>query len=84
VFELLKEHLCLEVSAIAMIDLDQDIKGSQIRFHQSMPGAIAVFLYPIAQQLFLQAQVHRFIVPRARGCHVLHASFFLKVLPGLR
>jgi hypothetical protein len=26
VFELLKGHLCLEVSAIAMIDLDQDIR----------------------------------------------------------
>ena len=31
VFELLKRHLCLEVSAIAIIDLDEYIRGSQIR-----------------------------------------------------
>jgi hypothetical protein len=59
VSELLNGHLCLEVSEIAIIDLDQqDIKGSQIRLHQGMPRAIAVFLYRIAQQLFLQAQVN--------------------------
>jgi hypothetical protein len=57
-FELLKRHLCFEVSAIAMIDLDEDIRGSQIRFHQGIHGVIAVFLYPFAQQLFLQVQVH--------------------------
>jgi hypothetical protein len=41
-----------------MIDLDRDIRGSQIRFHQGIHGVIAVFLYPLAQQLFLQAQVY--------------------------
>jgi hypothetical protein len=38
VFELLKGNLCLEVSAIAMIDLDYYIRGSQIRFHQGGHG----------------------------------------------
>jgi hypothetical protein len=38
---------CLEVSAIAMIDLDDHIKGSQIRFHQGGHGVIAVFFYPL-------------------------------------
>jgi hypothetical protein len=37
VFELLKRHLYLEVSAIAMIDLDDHIFGSQNRFYQGIP-----------------------------------------------
>ena len=40
-FELLKRHLYLEVSAIAMIDLDDYIFGSQNRFYQGIPGAIS-------------------------------------------
>jgi hypothetical protein len=41
VFELLKAHLCLEVSAIAMIDLDDYIFGSQSRFYQGMPVVVS-------------------------------------------
>jgi hypothetical protein len=37
VFELLKRHLYLAVYAIAMIDLDDYIFGSQIRFYQGIP-----------------------------------------------
>jgi hypothetical protein len=37
VFELLKGHLYLAVSAIAMIDLDDHIFGSQNRFYQGIP-----------------------------------------------
>jgi hypothetical protein len=50
VFELLKEHLCLEVSAIAMIDLDDYIFGSQNRFYQDIqwPFQGALFLMYIA------------------------------------
>ena len=36
-FELLKRHLCLEVSAIAKIDLDDYIFGSQNRFYEGIP-----------------------------------------------
>ena len=38
-FELLKRHLHLAVSAIAMIDLDDYIFGSQNRFYQDIPVA---------------------------------------------
>jgi hypothetical protein len=41
VFELLKRHLCLEVSAIAMVDLDDHIRGSQVRSYQGIPVAIS-------------------------------------------
>jgi hypothetical protein len=34
-------HLCLEVSAIAMIDLDDYIFGSQNRFYQGIPVAVS-------------------------------------------
>jgi hypothetical protein len=40
-FELLKGDLCLEVSAIATIDLDDHIFGSQTRFYQGMPVAVS-------------------------------------------
>ena len=36
-FELLKRHLYLEVSAIAKIDLDDYIFGSQNRFYEGIP-----------------------------------------------
>ena len=40
-FELLKRHLYLEVSAIAaMIDLDDYIFGSQNRFYQGIPVVV--------------------------------------------
>jgi hypothetical protein len=41
VFELLKGHLHLEVSAIAMIGLDDYIFGSQNRFYQDVPVAVS-------------------------------------------
>jgi hypothetical protein len=42
VFELLKGHLYLEVSAIvAMIDLDDYIFGSQNRFYQGIPVVVS-------------------------------------------
>jgi hypothetical protein len=42
VFELLKRHLYLAVSAIAMmIDLDDYIFGSQNRFYQGIPVAVS-------------------------------------------
>jgi hypothetical protein len=41
VFELLKSHLYLEVSAIAMIVLDDYIFGSQNRFYQGIPVAVS-------------------------------------------
>jgi hypothetical protein len=41
VLELLKRHLNLEVSAIAMIDLDDHIFGSQNRFYQGTPVAVS-------------------------------------------
>ena len=47
----------LEVLAIAMIDLDDYIRGSQIRFYQGIPGAISGDIMSHVQQLFLQAQV---------------------------
>jgi hypothetical protein len=58
VFELLKGNLCLEVSAIAMIDLDDCIRDSHagpVPPRQSW-GHRSVFM-SLAQQLFLQAQV---------------------------
>jgi hypothetical protein len=64
VSELLKRHLCLEVSAISMTGLGDYIRGSLIRFQRGIHGIIAVFLYPNAQQLFLQAQVHS---PQSKG-----------------
>jgi hypothetical protein len=41
VFELLKRHVCLEVSAIAMIELDDYIFGSQNRFYQGIPVVVS-------------------------------------------
>jgi hypothetical protein len=41
VFELLKTHLYLAVSAIAMIDLDDCIFGSQNRFYQGIPVVVS-------------------------------------------
>jgi hypothetical protein len=41
VFELLKGHLCLEVSAIAKIDLDDCVFGSQNRFYQGIPVVVS-------------------------------------------
>ena len=40
-FELLKRHLYLEVSARAKIDLDDHIFGSQNRFYQGIPVAVS-------------------------------------------
>jgi hypothetical protein len=54
VFELLNGHLCLEVSAIAMADLDDHIRDSQIRFHLGSHGVIAVFLYGRTAVLLLR------------------------------
>jgi hypothetical protein len=61
VFELLKRHLCLEVSAVVMIDLDQGIRALTDPVRPRQPcGVIAVFLYisPVQQLFLLQAQVH--------------------------
>jgi hypothetical protein len=41
VFELLKIHLCLEVSAITKIYLDDYVFGSQNRFYQGIPVAVS-------------------------------------------
>jgi hypothetical protein len=41
VFELLKRHLYLEVSAIAMINFDDYIFGSQNRFYQGIPVVVS-------------------------------------------
>jgi hypothetical protein len=41
VFELLKRHLYFGVSAIAMVDLDDDIFGSQSRFYQGIPVVVS-------------------------------------------
>jgi hypothetical protein len=41
VFELLKRHLHLEVSAITKNDLDDYIYGSQNRFYQGIPVAVS-------------------------------------------
>jgi hypothetical protein len=62
VLELLKRHLCLEVSAIALIDLDDHIFGSQNRFHQG-----GVMSHVISQPL-AQARV---VVFEAGGCYIL-------------
>ena len=40
-FELLKRHLYLEVSAIAKIDLGDYIFGSQSRFYQGIPVVVS-------------------------------------------
>ena len=40
-FELLKRHLYLEVSAIAKIDFDDYIFGSQNRYHQDIPVVVS-------------------------------------------
>ena len=39
--KLLKGHMCLEVSAIAMIDLDDHIFGSQDRLYQGIPVVVS-------------------------------------------
>jgi hypothetical protein len=67
----------LEVLAIAMIDLDDFIRGSQIRFYQGIPGAISGDFMSHVQQLFLQAHV---VVPEAGGCYVLQSPFFYQGL----
>jgi hypothetical protein len=41
VLELLKTHLHLEVSAIAMIGLDNYVFGSQNRFYQGIPVVVS-------------------------------------------
>jgi hypothetical protein len=41
VFELLKRHLYLEVSARAKIDLDDYIFGSQDRYYQDIPVVVS-------------------------------------------
>jgi hypothetical protein len=41
VFELLKGHLYLEVSARAKIDLDDYIFGSQSRYYQDIPVVVS-------------------------------------------
>jgi hypothetical protein len=79
VLKLLKGHMCLEVSAIAMIDLDDHIRGSQIRFHQGNHGVIAVFLYPLYSNCPFRPRSE---VSRARGCHILRSSFFSQGLVG--
>ena len=40
-FELLKRHLYLEVSAITKIDLDDHIFGSQDRYYQDIPVVVS-------------------------------------------
>ena len=83
VFELLKRRLCLEVSAIAMTDLDNHIRDPAtdpvLRFHQGGHGVIAVFLYPLHSNYSFRP---RFIISRARGCHVLHSASFTQGLVG--
>ena len=68
-FELLKRHLYLEVSAIAKIDLDDHIFGSQNRFYQGIPVVVSgdVMSHAISQPL-AQARV---VVFEAGGCYVL-------------
>ena len=69
-FELLKGHLHLEVSAIAKIDLDDYIFGSQNRFYQGIPVAVSgdARYVPCISQPLAQARV---VVFEAGGCHVL-------------
>jgi hypothetical protein len=70
VFELLKRHLYLAVSAIAMIDLDDHIFGSQNRFYQGIPVVVSgdvAYVSCISQPL-AQARV---IVLAAGDCYVL-------------
>jgi hypothetical protein len=72
---LLKGHLRLEVSAVAMIDLDQGIRAltGRLRFDQGSHGVIAVFFYPLHGNCSFRP---RFTAPRAGGCHILHSSHF--------
>jgi hypothetical protein len=64
VFELLKRHLCFEVSAIAMIDLDDHIFGSQNRFYQVISSG-----HGDARQRGAKVMLTRgpFFATRARG-----------------
>jgi hypothetical protein len=79
-FEALKRRLCLGVYAIAMIDLDDHIKGSQIRFNQGGHGVIAAFLYPFhSNYSFVQAQVHS---PQSRGLSCSSLIIFSQGLVG--
>jgi hypothetical protein len=61
VFELLKGHMCLEVSAIATIDLGdhshQGLIDPVLPRHQGIPGDISGDIMSHVWQLFLQAQV---------------------------
>jgi hypothetical protein len=72
VFELLKKHLYLEVSARAKIDLDDYIFGSQNRFYQGIPvavsGDVMSHVSCISQPL---AQAARVVVFAAGDCYVL-------------
>jgi hypothetical protein len=52
VFELLKGHLCLGVYAMAMIDLDQDIRGSQLTDPVPRPFQGALCLYVHSSHYF--------------------------------
>jgi hypothetical protein len=79
VFELLNIHLCLVVSAIAMIDLDQDIRGSRSDPSKVFQGPSQCFYTPLHSKYSFRP---RSIVSRARGCHVPRASFLLKGLSG--
>jgi hypothetical protein len=69
VFELLKRHLHLEVSAMAKIDLDDYIFGSQNRFYEGIPvvGSGDVHVSCLSQPL-AQARVIAF---EAGDCYVL-------------
>jgi hypothetical protein len=78
VFGLLKRHLCLEVSAIAMIDLDDLIRDSPIWFHQGSHGVIAVVLCPLHSNNSFRP---RSTVSRAGGCHV-RPSLIIFFSPG--
>jgi hypothetical protein len=81
VFELLKGHLCLEVSAVVMADLDQGIRALTDPVRSRQPwGHRSVFI-SFAQQLFLQAQV-RSLKSKRLPCSSL-IIFFLKGLSGL-
>ena len=73
-FELLKRHLYLEVSAIAKIDLDDYIFGSQNRFYQGIPVVVSGDVIMshdscISQPLAAQARVV-VVVFEAGGCCV--------------
>jgi hypothetical protein len=68
VFELLKRHLYLEVSARAKIDLDDHIFGSQGRYYQDIPVAVSGGVMSHVSQPLAQARV---VVFEAGGCYVL-------------